>query len=166
MVEYISYHITDFLQAEGHIALTCPADLETSSAALRYVLRECGREQVFSLRPRVGEILTLTPTITNKHAQTIHLLITRANERAPLIADDFLLSLRKLVAWLEDRGVSQVHFPILDPERPVYSLANLYRVMMDLFVDTNIHVVLHNRVYVSILGIEVGVKPPCCHFPS
>ena len=105
-------------------------------------------------------------TITNKPAQMIYLLITRANQRAPLIAVDFVLCLRKLVAWLEDRGVSQVHFPILDSERPVYSLANLYRVTMDSFVDTNIHVVLHNRVYVSILGIEVGVRPPCCHLPS
>ena len=102
MVEYIPYDTTDFLQAEGHIALTCPAGLETSSAALRYVLRECGKEQVFSLRPRVGEILTLTPTITNKPTQAIHLLITRANQLAPLIADDFLLCLRKLIAWLED----------------------------------------------------------------
>ena len=165
-VENISYDTTDFLQAEGHIALTCPADLETSSAALRYILRECGKEQVFSLRPQVGEILTLTPTITKKPTQTIHLLITRANQRAPLIADDFLLCLRKLVAWLEDRGIPQIHFPILDPETLVYSLTNLYRVMMDLFVDTNIHVVLHNRVYVSILGIEVGVRPPCCHLPN
>ena len=160
------YDTTDFLQAEGHITLTCPADLETSSAALRYVLRECDREQVFSLRPRVGVNLTLTPTITNKPTQTIHLLITRANQRAPLIADDFLLCMRKFAAWLEDKGVSRVHFSILDPKRPVYSLANLYRVMMDLFADTNIHVVLHNCVYVSIIGIEVGVKPPCCHLPS
>ena len=123
---------------------------------------------MFSLLPRVGETLTLTPTITNKPTQTIHLLITRANQRVPLIADDFLLCLRKLIAWLEDREISQMHFPILDPARPVYSLANLYRVMTDLFVDTNIHVVLHNRVYVSILGfeIEVGVRPPCCHLPS
>ena len=167
-VEYISYDTTDFLQVEGHIALTCPADLETGSAGctLRYNLRECGKEQVFSLRPQVGEILTLTPTITNKPTQTTHLLITRANQRAPLIADEFLLRLRKLVAWLEDRGIPQIHFPILDPERPVYSLTNLYRVIMDLFVDTNIHVVLHNRVYVSILGIEVGVRPPCCHLPN
>ena len=71
-----------------------------------------------------------------------------------------------MIAWLEDREISQIHFPILDPERPVYYLANLDRVMMDLFMDTNIHVVLHNRVYVSILGIEVGVRPPCCHLPS
>ena len=165
-VEYISCDTTDFLQAEGHIALTCPADLETSSAALRYILRECAKEQVFSLRPQVGEMPTLTPMITNKPTQLIHLLITRANQRAPLIADDFLLCLRKLVAWLEDRGNPQIHFLILDPERPVYSLNNLYRVIMDLFVDTNIHVVLHNRVYVSILGIEVGVRPPCCHLPN
>ena len=154
-VEYMSYDTTDF-----------PADLETSLAALRYILRECGKEQLFSLRPQVGEILTLTPTITNKPTQTKHLLITRANQRAPLIADDFLLCLRKLVAWLEDRGISQIHFPILDPERPVYSLTNLYRVMTDFFVDTNIHVVLHNRVYVSIQGIKVGVRPPCCHLPN
>ena len=119
LVDYISYDTTDFLQVEGHIALTCPADLETSSAALRYVLRECGKEQVFSLRPRVGEILTLTPTITNKPTQTIHLLITRANQRASLIAVDFLLCLRKLIAWLEDREISRIHFPILDPERPM-----------------------------------------------
>ena len=43
IVEYISYDTTDFLQAEWHIALTCPADLETSSASMRYVLRECRR---------------------------------------------------------------------------------------------------------------------------
>ena len=165
-VEYISYDTTDFLQSEGHIALTCPADWKTSSAALRCILRECGKEQMFSLRSQVGEILTLTPTITNKPTQTIHLLTTRANQRAPLIADDFLLYLRKLVAWLEDKGVSQIQFPILDPERPVYSLTNLYRVMMDLSVDTNIHVVLHNRVYLSFLFIKVGVRPPCCHLPN
>ena len=165
-VEYISYDTTDFLQAEGHIALTCPADLEISSAGLRYILRECGQEQFFSLRPQVGGILTLIPTITNKPTQTIHLLITRANQRAPLIADDFLLYLRKLVAWLEDRGIPQIHFPILDPERPVYSLTNFYRVMMVLFADTNMNVVLHNRLYVFILGIEVGVRPPCCHLPN
>ena len=165
-VQYISYDTTVFLQAEGHLALTCPADLETSSAATRYILQECSKEQVFTLRPQVAKVPTLTPTITSKPNETIHLLITRAIQRAPLKADDFLLCLRKLVAWLEDEGISQIHFTILDPERPVFSLTNLYRVIMDLFVDTNIHVVLHNRVYVSILGNEVGVRPPCCHLPN
>ena len=168
IVEYISYDTTDFLQAEGHITLACPADLETSSAALRYELRDCGREQVISLRPRVGgvgEILTLTPSITNKPSQTVHLMITRSNQRAPLIADDLLLCLKKLISWLEDRGITHILFSILDLERPVCSLTILYQVITDLFADTNIHVILHNRVYVSILGIETGVKPPKCHLP-
>ena len=43
LMEYISYDMIDFLQAEGDIALACPADLETNAAALRYVLREYGR---------------------------------------------------------------------------------------------------------------------------
>ena len=40
LVDYISYDVTDLLQAEGGIALACPADLETNSAALRYILRD------------------------------------------------------------------------------------------------------------------------------
>ena len=96
LVVYISYDMTDFLQVEGNIALACPVYLETSSAASRYVLRECGREQVFSLRTQVGEVLTLTPSVTNNPSQTIHLMITRANQQAQMIADDFLLCLEKL----------------------------------------------------------------------
>ena len=61
--EHLSYDVTDFLQVEGDMVLACPADLETNSAALRYVLRECGKENVFSLRPKVGEILTIPPDI-------------------------------------------------------------------------------------------------------
>ena len=35
LVQCISYNMTAFLQAEGDIALACPACLETKSAALR-----------------------------------------------------------------------------------------------------------------------------------
>ena len=51
-VEHVSYDETDFLQVEGDIVLACHADLKTNSAALRYVLRECGMESVFFLRPK------------------------------------------------------------------------------------------------------------------
>ena len=122
--------------------------------ALRYVLRECGQEQGFYFRPQVGEILTLTPSITNIPTQAILLMITRANQRAPPIVEDFLLCLEKLIAWLEDRGISSFLVPTLDPERPVHSLANLYQLMMDLFVGTQI------GVYGLILGIEVGNELP------
>ena len=124
LVENISYDMTNFLQVEGSIALAHPADLQTSSVALRYVLLECGREQDFSLRPQ------LATSTTNKPSQIIQLMITRANQRAPLVTDNFLLCLEKLIQWLGGRGVSKNNFPILDPERPVYSLSNLYQIMM------------------------------------
>ena len=151
--EHISYDVTDFLQVEGDIVLACPADLKTNSAALRYVLRECGKESVFSLRPKVGEILTIPPDINPNPNQSIHLLIVRASQRAPLLTDDYLRCMTHLIQRLTDKGSTRVHLPILDPERPAFSLVNLYHTLTNIFEGTGIHVVLHNRVYVSILSI-------------
>ena len=151
--EHLSYDVTDFLQVEGDIVLACPADLETNSAALRYVLRECGKENVFSLRPKVGEILTIPPDVNPNPNQSIHLLIIRANQRAPLLADDYLRCMTHLIQRLMEKGSTRVHLPILDPERPALSLVNLYHTLTNLLEGTGIHVVLHNRVYVSILNI-------------
>ena len=149
----ISYDVTDFLQVEGDVVLACPADLKTNSAALRYVLRECGKESVFSLRPKVGEILTIPPDINPNPNQSIHLLIVRASQRAPLLTDDYLRCMTHLIQRLTDKGSARVHLPILDPERPAFSLINLYHTLTNIFEGTGIHVVWHNRVYVSILSI-------------
>ena len=151
--EHVSYDETDFLQAEGDIVLACPADLKTNSAALRYVLRECGIEKVFSLRPKVGEMLTIPPDVNPNPNQSVHLLIVRANQRAPLLTDDYLRCMTHLVQRLMDKGSARVHLPILDPERPTFSLVNLYHALANMFEGTGIHVVLHSRVYVSILSI-------------
>ena len=78
--------MTDFLQATGAIALAFPFYLETSFVALRHVLGECGKERAFSLPPEVGEILTIPLQMTNNPFQTVHLLVVRASQRAPLIA--------------------------------------------------------------------------------
>ena len=61
LVDYIVYDQTDFLQVQGHVALYCPADLNTNSAALRYILCEYGIENIFQLRPKVGEVPTIFP---------------------------------------------------------------------------------------------------------
>ena len=126
--------------------MDCPADLETGSAALRYVLRECGKERVYSLRPQVGEFLTLPPDIRASPNHNISLLIVRASQR------------------LIDKGSTMVHLPILDPERPAFSLVNLYHTLMNLFEGSGIRVVLHNRVYVSILSI--GLEKTYQHISS
>ena len=148
--EHVSYDETDFLQAEGDIVLACPADLKTN--ALRYVLRECGMESVFALRPEVGEILTIPPDINPNPSQNVHLLIIRANQRVPLLTDDYLRCMAHLLQRLMDKGSARVHLPILDLERPTFSLVNLYHALANLFEGTGIHVVLHSRVYVSILS--------------
>ena len=88
--DYIRYDQTDFLQAPHHIVLCCPANLKTNSAALRYIFRENDIDFIFSLRPEVGNILTLPATEINRKHQTIHLLITRSTPRCPMTADILL----------------------------------------------------------------------------
>ena len=133
--------------------LACPADLDNNSAALRYVLREYGKESEFSLRPKVGEILTIPPDINPNPNQNIHLLIIRSSQRAPRLTGDYLRCMTHLIQCLTDKGSARFHLPILDPERPAFSLVNLYHTLTNMFEGTGIHVVLHNRVYVSILSI-------------
>ena len=117
-----------------------------------------GRNVFFSTQPHVGEVLTIPPEITANSNQSIHLLIVRANQRAPLLTDDYLRCLTRLIQHLIDKGSTMVYLPISDPERPAFSLVNLYHTVMNLFEGTDIRVVLHNRVYVSIL--TVGLDQP------
>ena len=58
--------------------------------------------------------------------------------------------MEKLVA----NNIKDVHFPIIDPERPNNNLFTWYTCLMDYFADTSIDVYLHDRVYVSIAAIS------------
>ena len=98
-------------------------------------------------------MLTIPPDVNPNPNQSVHLLIVRANQRAPLLTDDYLRCMTHLVQRLMDKGSARVHVPILDPERPIFSLVNLYHALANMFEGTGIHVVLHSRVYVSTLSI-------------
>ena len=87
LVDYVHYANTDFLQAPNHIVLCCPANLETNSAALRYIIREHGADSFYQHRPEVGNILPFPTSLTDGQPQTIHLLVTRATPRCPMLAD-------------------------------------------------------------------------------
>ena len=50
-VPWITYSDTDILQASGTLVLCCPADLQSQSATIRYVIREYGQEAIFRLKP-------------------------------------------------------------------------------------------------------------------
>ena len=153
LVDYVQYANTDFLQTPHHIVLCCPANLETSSAALRYVIREHGADAIFQLRPEVGNILTLPTSLIDGHPQTTHLLITRATPRCPMLADILFGCLDHLKTLLERLEAIEVHFAIVDPERPIRNLFDFYACLMDVFADTPLTVVLHDRVYVSIASV-------------
>ena len=154
LVDYIVYDQTDFLQVQGHVAICCPAVLNTNSAALRYILRECGSDKIFQLRPTVGEVLTIPSSLSFMDNQVIHLMITRPSQRSPQVTDDFFLCLEHLKASLLSNEAPDIHFPIVDPERPLRSLDNFYHSVMDVFAGTDITVFPHDRVYVSIASIE------------
>ena len=91
LVNYVAYDQTDFLQVQAHIAICCPADLNTSSAALRYILRECGHDEIFQLRPKFVGVLTIPSSLSFVDNRIIHLLITRPSQRTPQITDEFFL---------------------------------------------------------------------------
>ena len=153
LVDYIQYASTDFLQASHHVVLCCPANLETNSAALRYVMREHGADTIFRLRPEVGNVLTLPVSMINDKPQTMHLLITRATPCCPMIADTLFVCLEYLKTLLERLEATEVHFAIIDPERPIRNLFDFCTCLMDAFADPPLSVVLHDRIYVSIASI-------------
>ena len=88
LVEYIVYDQTDFSQVQCHVPICFPADLNTSSAAVRYILRECDSDNIFQLRPKVGEVLTIPAAFTFSDDLVIHSLVTRLSQRAPPINDE------------------------------------------------------------------------------
>ena len=139
---------------QGRVAICCPADLNTNSAALRYILRECGSDKILQFRPTVGEVLTIPSSLSFMDNQVIHLMITRPSQRSPQTTDDFVLCLEHLKASLLSNETPDIHFPIVDPERPLRSLDNFYHNFMDVLAGTDITVFLHDRVYVSIASIE------------
>ena len=92
LVDYIVNDQTDFLQVQGQGAICCPADLNTNSAALRYILRVYGSDNTFQLRPKTRVVLTIPSSSSFMDNQIIHLLITRPSHRASQISDNFFLS--------------------------------------------------------------------------
>ena len=71
-----------------------------------------------------------------------------------MTADILLSCLENLQTALVEHDASEVHFSIIDPERPQRNLYDFYRCLVDLFADTALSVVLHDRTYVSIASVR------------
>ena len=149
-LSWISYEETDILQARDIVAICCPADLLSYSAMARYVIREYGQEEIFRLRPAVGKAVHLTRSPSAPWNNEMFLLVTRASSKHPILHDVLHLCLTDLVQKLERAQITRIHLPIYDPERSINMLPAWYSMLRDHFIDSDVDIVLHDRVYVSI----------------
>ena len=149
-VSWITYSDTDILQASGTLVLCCPADLQSQSATIRYIIREYGQETIFRLKPSVGTATCLQYSHTAPWYNQIFLLYTRASTKHPLLHETLHACLNHLRHQLHQHQISQIHIPIYDPKRSINLLPTWYATVRDHFFGSNLEIVLHDRVYVSI----------------
>ena len=101
-----------------------------------------------------GRNFPTTPNLTRSPAtpwnNEMFLLITRASSKHPSLHDVLHLCLIDLVQKLTRAQVTRIYLPIYDPERSINMLPAWYSMLKDHFIDSNIDIVLHDRVYVSI----------------
>ena len=153
-LSWISYEETDILQARDTVAICCPADLLSYSAMARYVIREYGQEEIFKLRPAVGKAIHLAKSPDAPWNNDMFLLFTRASNKHPTLHDVLHLCLTDLVQKLAQAQITRVHLPIYDPERSINILPAWYSMLRDHFIDSDVDIVLHDRVYVSIASVK------------
>ena len=77
-----------------------------------------------------------------------------------MTADILFSCLEHLKITVLEHDASEVHFSIIDPERPLRNLHDFYTCLMDLFADTALSVVLRDRTYVSIASVIMYPSPP------
>ena len=109
--------IRTFYKPPAHLVLCCPADLQSQSATIRYIVREYGQEAIFHLKPSVGTAICLKHSHTAPWNNQIFLLCTRASNKHPLLHETLHTCLTHLQHQLHQYEISQIHIPIYDPER-------------------------------------------------
>ena len=120
----------------------------------RYVIREYGQEEIFKLRPAVGKAIHLAKSPDAPWNNDMFLLFTRASNKHPMLHDVLHLCLTDLVQELAQAQITRVHLPIYDPERSINILPAWYSMLRDHFIDSDVDIVLHDRVYVSIASVK------------
>ena len=142
----ITYQNDDLFLASGHVVIAMPADMNPRSAMASTIVREYGKEELFKMRPQVGQVLSI-----NRGDQSfIHLMCTRASCRNPIVTEDLHSCLIRLAERYNFGEQVELDFPIVDPERGAMTLKIWYELLDRLYRDTAVRVVLHDRVYVTI----------------
>ena len=64
--------------------------------------------------------------------------------------EDLYSALQGIALRFPSRRQGVLHFPMLDTERGVNHLGNLYATLDEVFQQSSVKIVLHDRVFVSI----------------
>ena len=152
---WITYEETDILQALGTVVICCPVDLLSHSAMARYVIREYGQEEILRLRPALGKAIHLIKSPSTPWNNDIFLLFTRASNKHPMLHDVLHLCLIDLTQKVALAQIIRVHLPIYEPERSINILPAWSSMLRDHSIDSDIIIVLHDRVYVSSASFHV-----------
>ena len=124
----------------------------------RYVIREYGQEAIFR-RPAIGKALHLprsSNVIPTARENDFVFLFTRSFSKYPLFHGIFLLCLLGLSNTLPTEIVKSLQFVIHDPERYANLLPTWYSMREGHFLDANVKIVLHDRVFLSIAWITTA----------
>ena len=157
---FISYSTEDFLQVQGTLVMAMPADLNPRSAMAKAILREYDKEEIFRLRPKVGSVIHVDSTITGHPEVNLLLLIVRSSQRQVAMMEDLYSALREVAARFSDDNSELLHFPMLDMERGLNHLPNLYALLDEIFHRSAVGIVLHDRAFVTIGSVQETKEPP------
>ena len=157
---FISYSDEDFLQVQGHMVLAMPADMNPKSAMAQAILREYDKERIFKLRPKVGSVIHVDSTITGQPGTNLWLLIVRSSQRQVVLMEDLYSTLKELAERFPDDNPALLHLPMLDMERGLNHLPNLYSLLDEVFQQSRVGIVLHDRIFVTIGNVQVEIQDP------
>ena len=134
---FISYSEEDFLSVQGNQVLAMPADMNPRSAMAQAILREYDKERIFRLRPKVGSVIHVDSHITGQPGVNLWLLIVRSSQWQVALLEDLHSTLQELASCLPDDSPTVLHLPMLDMERGLNHLPNLYAMLDEVFQHRN-----------------------------
>ena len=111
--------------------------------------------QIFQLCPPIGEAIHLARLPAAPWSNEIFLLFTRASHKHLMLQDVLPLCLIDMLRQLDQNCITQVHFSIYDSERSINIPLTQYAMLRDHFTASNVEIVLHDRVNVSIASVTV-----------
>ena len=155
---FIAYSNEDFLQVSGDMVLAMPADLNPKSAMAQAILREYDKERIFKLRPKVGSVIHVDTDITRQPGVNLWLLIVKSSPRQIAMTEDLYSALQELAQRFPDDRTEVLHFPMLDMERGLNHLPSLYAMLDEIFHQSNLGIVLHDRIFVTIGKVQIDIK--------